>query len=70
MATPVRKLTLTAVSPGPLTVTTPRSSTCATVSSADANRAQRVTSSVVPSENVARTCSGVTPPASASRRRA
>ena len=62
MATPVRKLTLTAVSPGPLMVTRPRSSTCATVSSADANRDHTVTSSVAPLENFARTASGVTAP--------
>ncbi len=62
IATPVRKLTLMAVSPGPLMVTWPRSSTCATVSSADANRDHTVTSSVAPLEKVARTAIGVTLP--------
>ncbi len=40
MATPVRKFTLMAVSPGPFTVTRPLSSTWATVSSAEPNLVQ------------------------------
>ena len=62
IATPERKLALTAVSPAPFTVTRPCSSTCATVSSADWNFTHAVTSSVPPLLNRAVTLSGSTAP--------
>ena len=50
VATFVPKFTVIAASPWPDTVASPCSSTAATSSSLDPNRAHRVTSSVVPSE--------------------